>query len=103
MTTMTRAIPWVLISVVAQAGPRTDWPPPLRDPTPPLVTSRAKEAPPVFPRGREQRPLPGFRHGSYDRFCEALARSSQLSADFTTADLRSREGDRELTRCLTRR
>jgi hypothetical protein len=104
MTTMKRAIPWVLISVVAQAGPRTEWPPSLRDPTPPLVASRAKEAaPPVATPGRWERPVPGFRHGSYDRFCEARARSSRLADDFATTDFRSHGGDRALTRCLTRR
>ena len=100
MTTMKRAIPWVLISVVAQAAPRTEWPPSLRDPTPPLITSRAREAaPPVLPPGRGQRAVPGFRHGSYDRFCEAMA-ASPLPA---TTDFRSRGADRELARCLTRR
>jgi hypothetical protein len=104
MTTMKRAIPWVIISVVAQAGTRGEWPPPLRDPTPPLVTSRAKEAaPPVATAGRGQPSLPGFRHGSYDRFCEAMARSSRPPADFTTTDLRSRGDVRALARCLTRR
>jgi hypothetical protein len=103
MTAMKQAIPWVLISVVAQAAPRTEWPPSLRDPTPPLVTTPAKEAaPPVLPPGRGPRPLPGFRHGSYDRFCEALA-ASRLPADFASKDFRSRGDDRELARCLTRR
>ena len=99
-TTIRLAVPWFIISVVAQAAPRTEWPPPLRDPTPPLVTSPIKaEAPPVLPPGRGPRPLPGFRHGSYDRFCEAMA-ASRLPA---TTDFRSRGDDRELARCLTRR